>query len=169
MPTTSSAPSDAASLARDALRAGTIAGVAMIPFAAVFRVTGLRVNEYGRKTLALMVGDVPPRLHDLLTLLQHLAISWVVAVPLLLVLRGVAGRRGRVLAGLVYGAGFYVAVNSLALPWAFGDPTPWQLGLVTIAPSLAIHLVYGGVVGLVARTGSPGARPASPERVAAAS
>jgi uncharacterized membrane protein YagU involved in acid resistance len=148
-------------LARDALRAGTIAGLAMIPFAAVFRAVGLRINEYGRKTLALLVGEVPPRLHDLLTLVQHLAISWVVAVPLLLVLRGVAGRGARVLVGLAYGAGFYVVVNALALPWAFGDPAPWSLGFATVAPSLAIHLVYGAVVGLVARTGAPDVAPAA--------
>ncbi|MBX3027126.1 hypothetical protein KF840_19665 [bacterium] len=137
-------------LVRDALRAGTIAGIAMIPFAAVFRAADLRVNEYGRKTLALLVGDVPPPAHHLLTFVQHLVISWTAAVPLLLILRGVADRRRRVLVGLAYGAAFYVAVNSLALPFAFGDPTPWQLGLATIVPSLTIHLVYGGVLGWMA-------------------
>ena len=114
-------------LAREALRTGTIAGLAMIPFAALFRIFGLRINEYGRKTLELLVGEVASPLHDLLTFVQHMIISWVV----------------------------YVAVNSLALPLAFGDPTPWQLGAGTVYPSLAVHLVYGLVLAWVARA-APG-------------
>jgi len=35
-------------LLRDVFWSGTIAGVAMIPFAAVFRSYGLRINEYGK-------------------------------------------------------------------------------------------------------------------------
>jgi uncharacterized membrane protein YagU involved in acid resistance len=136
---------------RETLRTGTIAGLAMIPFAALFRSFGLRVNEYGRKTLALAVGDVAPPLHTVLTFAQHLLISWVAALPLLLALRFVPTRRARVLTGAVYGAGFYVVMNSLALPLAFGDPTPWQLGFETVYPSLFIHLVYGVAIGLVAR------------------
>jgi len=135
----------------EALRAGTLAGLAMIPFAAAFRASGLRVNEYGRKTLALLVGDVSPPLHTLLTFVQHLAISWLVAVPLLVLLPHGLARRLRLLTGAVYGAAFYVAVNSLALPFAFGDPTPWELGFATVYPSLFIHLVYGIVIGWVAR------------------
>lgn len=135
----------------DALRAGTAAGIAMIPFAAVFRARGLRINEYGAKTLALLVGRVEEPLHTLLTFAQHLVISWIVAVPLLLLLERIAARRARIAVGLGYGAAFYVAVNSIALPLAFGDPTPWQLGAEVVAPSLFVHLVYGLVVALVAR------------------
>jgi hypothetical protein len=138
-------------LAREALRTGTIAGLAMIPFAALFRIFGLRINEYGRKTLELLVGEVASPLHDLLTFVQHMIISWVVAAPLLLMLRAIQGRHRRLLAGAAYGAVFYVAVNSLALPLAFGDPTPWQLGAGTVYPSLAVHLVYGLVLAWVAR------------------
>jgi hypothetical protein len=138
-------------LLRDAFWSGTIAGVAMIPFAAVFRIHGLRINEYGRKTLELLVGVVPSPLHDLLTLIQHLIISWIVAVPLILAFRRVAEQHTRVLVGALYGAGFYVAVNSLALPFVFGDPTPWTLGWRTVYPSLVVHLVYGIVIGLAAR------------------
>jgi len=123
----------------------------MIPFAALFRARGLRINEYGRKTLELVVGDVAPPLHLALTLVQHLLISWAAAVPLLLVLRGIERRVLRVGVGTLYGAAFYVAVNSFALPLWFGDPTPWQLGLATVVPSLVVHLVYGAVVGLAAR------------------
>jgi uncharacterized membrane protein YagU involved in acid resistance len=138
-------------LIREALRSGTIAGLAMVPFAALFQHWGLRVNEYGRKTLALLLGDVSPQLHYPLTLTQHLIISWMVAVPLLLVLGAFATRRDRLVLGLVYGAGFYVVVNSLALPIAFGDPTPWRLGFDVVYPSLFIHLVYGFTLALVAR------------------
>jgi len=123
----------------------------MIPFAAAFRSRGLRVNEYGRKTLALLVGDVAPPLHTLLTFVQHLIISWVAAVPLLLLLRTITDRRARLLAGAAYGAAFYAAVNSMALPMAFGDPTPWELGFATVYPSLVIHLVYGFSIALTAR------------------
>ena len=138
------------SLLRATLRSGTAAGLAMIPFAAVFRGFGLRINEYGRKTLELVVGDVASPLRDVLMFAQHLLISWVAAVPLLLVLARIAGRRQRILVGAGYGAGFYVVMNSLALPLAFGDPTPWQLGAMTVLPSLTVHLVYGVVLALVA-------------------
>ena len=138
-------------LVREALRSGTVAGIAMIPFAAVFRAFGLRINEYGRKTLDLLVGEVTPHLHDLLTFIQHMVISWLAAVPLLVLLGSIADRRARLVVGAVYGAAFYVALNSLALPFAFGDPTPWELGFDTVYPSLVIHIVYGLSVALVAR------------------
>lgn len=136
---------------REALRVGTVAGLAMIPFAAAFRSSGLRVNEYGRKTLGLMAGDLAPRSYYLLTFVQHMIISWLVALPLLVLLGRLPDRRSRALAGTVYGAAFYLVVNSLALPLAFGDNTPWSLGLATVYPSLVVHLVYGLVVGLMVR------------------
>jgi len=136
---------------REILRAGTIAGLAMVPFAAVFQRLGLRVNEYGRKTLAAVVGDVAPPLYYLLSFAQHLVISWVAAVPLLVLLRHMPERRARLAAGMTYGAAFYLVINSFALPLAFGDATPWELGFTTVYPSLVIHLVYGLVVGLAAR------------------
>lgn len=142
---------DWTALAREALRSGTLAGLAMIPFAALFQSLGLRVNEYGRKTLGLLVGEVPPTLHTLLTFALHLVISWIAAVPLLLLLARFADLRTRVCVGLFYGAVFYAAVNSLALPVAFGDPTPWELGFATVYPSLVVHLVFGSVVALAAR------------------
>jgi hypothetical protein len=141
-------------LLREAIRSGTLAGIAMIPFAALFRARGLRINEYGAKTLELLVGKTDGPLHFLLMLALHLAISCVVAVPLILVLGRMARLRDRILLGLAYGAGFYVVVNSLALPFAFGDPTPWQLGFETVYPSLSVHLVYGFVVALLAHFGS---------------
>lgn len=140
-----------ATLIREAFRTGTVGGLVMIPFALLFRALGLRVNEYGRQTIEFVVGEVTPPLDSLLALVQHLAISWVVAVPLLLLLGRFSRKRDRLLIGLAYGAGFYVAVNSLALPLAFGDPTPWRLGFTVVYPSLVIHLAYGFTVALFAR------------------
>lgn len=138
-------------LLREALRCGIPAGLAMIPFAAGFRAYGLRINEYGRKTLELVVGEVAPPLHTLLTFAQHMLISVFAALPLLCLLARVEGRSRRVAVATLYGAVFYAAVNAWALPLYFGDPTPWALGFETVYPSLAIHLVYGVVIGLVAR------------------
>jgi uncharacterized membrane protein YagU involved in acid resistance len=137
---------------REVLRSGTLAGVAMVPFAAIFRALGLRINEYGRKTLELVVGEVASPLHDVLTFIQHLMISWIAAVPLIWLLARIEGRGARVAMGALYGGGFYVVVNSWALPLVFGDPTPWSLGLATVYPSVVVHLVYGIVLGLTART-----------------
>ena len=121
------------------------------PVRRLLRSRGLRVNEYGRKTLEILIVVANPARHFLLTLVQHLVISWIAAVPLLWGLSRVEDRRLRVLIGAGYGAAFYVAINSWALPRYFGDPTPWALGVETVYPSLAIHLVYGVVLGLVAR------------------
>jgi uncharacterized membrane protein YagU involved in acid resistance len=142
-------------LIRETLRAGTIAGLAMIPFGAVFGAFGLRVNQYGRKTLRLLVGEAAPPMLHVLAVIQHLAISWLAAVPLLVLVGRIADRRARLLLGAVYGAAFYAAVNSLALPAAFGDPTPWELGFRTVYPSLAVHIVYGLSLALVARPVTP--------------
>jgi uncharacterized membrane protein YagU involved in acid resistance len=142
-------------LIRRTLRTGTVAGIAMIPFGVVFRIFGLRINEYGRKTLTLVVGEVRPPGAIVLTLLQHLVISWIVAVPLLFLLERIAQRRTRVLVGMAYGAAFYAIVNSLALPFAFGDPMPWQLGLDAVYSSLTVHLVYGAVIALTADPRAP--------------
>lgn len=149
MPASSRPPG--ASPSAEAIRAGTLAGLAMIPFAAVFRARGLRINEYGRKTLELVVGAVPSPRHEVLTFVEHLLVSWVLALPAVPVLRRLPGRGARAAVGAVYGGGLYVGLNSFALPFAFGDPTPWTLGWRTILPSLVVHLVYGVVLGLAVR------------------
>lgn len=149
-------------LVAESLRTGTLAGVAMIPFAAVFRTRGLRINEYGRKTLDLVVTDTSPSLHYALTFGQHLLISWFAAMPLLVILRRVKDTRTGVLVGAIYGAVFYVVVNSWALPLAFGDPMPWHLGVETVYPSLLVHVVYGSVVALAANPAASRATRAAP-------
>jgi uncharacterized membrane protein YedE/YeeE len=137
-----------------ALRAGTLAGLAMVPFAAMFRGLGWRVNEYGRKTLELVAGDIASPARDILMLVQHQMIAVVASVPLLLVLHGVPDRRVRVVLGAIYGVGFYFVVNATALPAAFGDPVPWELGVTTVIPSLVVHVVYGLVLGWLAPASS---------------
>jgi hypothetical protein len=98
-------------LAGEALRSGTLAGLATIPFAALFRAFGLRINEHGRKTLALVVGDVAPPLHN--------------------------GSRSP-------------SISSSAGSWrspCYGCPRESTTTAPALVPSLAIHLVYGLVIG----------------------
>jgi uncharacterized protein len=139
-----------AAVLRNAARTGAIAGLAMIPFAAVFRGLGWRVNEYGRRTLEMVASDVTSPARDLLLFVQHQLIAVVAAVPVLLVLASVRDRRVRVVLGAIYGTGFYFVVNATALPAAFGDPPPWTLGATTVIPSLVVHVVYGMVLGWLA-------------------
>ncbi len=53
--------------------------------------------------------------------------------------------------GAAYGAAYYVAINSLALPIYFNDPLPWQLGASTVLPSLIGHVIFGAVIGRTSR------------------
>jgi hypothetical protein len=146
---------NASTLRQSTLRAGTAGGLAMIPFAAMFRANDMRVNEYGRKSLELLVGEVGSPTREILMFGQHMVISWSAALPLLWWLgRTEVGRGTRALVGLGYGTAFYIVVNSWLLPLAFGDPSPWRLGLATIVPSLFIHLVFGVVVAVFAPTKS---------------
>ncbi len=133
-----------------ALRAGTLAGLAMIPFTAMFRGGGWRVNEYARKTLELVAGDIASPTREILMLVQHQLIAVVASIPLLLVLTGVPDRRVRVVLGALYGVGVYVVVNATALPAVFGDPAPWEFGITNVIPSLVVHVVYGLVLGWLA-------------------
>lgn len=138
-------------LAREALRSGSIAAVAMIPFGLLFTGLGLRVNEYGPRVIRAAFGDLPRAAQLVLLLAQHFLIAWLASLPLLGVLLALRGRTARLAAGATYGAGFYVAVNSLALPWVFGMPTPWALGFAAVYPSLVVHLVYGLSIAVTAR------------------
>jgi len=137
--------------AKEALRSGLIAGLAMIPFGMAFRAMGYRINEYGLKVVDTLFGHAPGGARFALFVGEHFLISCLAAPPLLLALRATRGRISALLTGAAYGAGFYAAVNSLALPWLYGDPTPWQLGWPVVYPSLTVHLVYGLSIALTSR------------------
>jgi hypothetical protein len=143
-----------ASLAGLVLRAGVIGGVAMIPVGLLIRhLAGGTVNVYGELLLERLLGAVTaPAL-----LVEHFLVSWVLALPLVLV---AARLRGRVLValGLAYGVAIWAVVNSLALPWVFERSTPWALGWPAIWPSLTVHAVYG----LAAACSLAGSRRLSP-------
>lgn len=131
----------------ESLISGTIAALAIMPFGLAFRTAGLRVGHYGPKFAGLFVTDPGPAV----LFVQHLVLGWLSALPLLLLLRRSALPVGPLAAGAIYGVGYYVTVNSLALPLFFGDPTPWQLGPAYILPSLVVHIVFGACVGYVSR------------------
>lgn len=136
---------------REVFRSGTVAALVMIPFGLAFRALGLRVNEYGMAVIRALFGAWPAGVRFALFAIEHFVIAWIAAVPLLLALRLAPRRASQLLLGALYGAGFYVAINSLALPWLFGDPTPWQLGFEVVAPSLVLHLAYGLSIAVTAR------------------
>ena len=138
-------------IAIEALRSGTIASVAMMPFGIFFKWLGLRVGHYGPKLGEVLFGAQPEPWMQILLLGQHFLIGWVSAVPLLVFWLWRSPRAIRLVDGLVFGALYYVTVNALALPWVFGDPFPWQLGWPYIYPSLVVHLVFGLSIALTAR------------------
>lgn len=130
------------------VRAGTIASVAIVPLAPLFKAAGLRIGHYGPKFAGLYLDDPQPWQ----LFVQHLVIGWLSALPLLVVLMSTSLGRWPLRVGAVYGALYYVAINSLALPLYFGDALPWQMGAATVLPSLVGHVVFGAVVGWVARS-----------------
>lgn len=134
-------------LMREMLRSGTIASLVIVPLAPLFMWMGLRIGHYGPKFAALFVDDPQPWM----LFAQHMIIGWISAVPLLWILVTTPLGRRPLIAGASYGAAYYVAVNSLALPLSFGDPTPWQLGWATVLPSLVGHMAYGLSIGLTSR------------------
>jgi len=133
---------------RTSLISGTVAAVAMMPFGFAFRSAGMRIGHYGPKFAALYMDE--PAMPALF--IQHLVIGWFSALPLVLFMVYWRGRTAPVLVGALYGAAYYVAINSLALPLYFGDELPWTLGIATIVPSLTIHVVFGMVVGYFCRS-----------------
>jgi uncharacterized membrane protein YagU involved in acid resistance len=131
----------------ESIRSGTIAALVIVPLSPLFKAMGLRIGHYGPKFAALFFNDPQPWL----LFVQHLVVGWLSALPLLvLLLRTHAGTRP-ILGGALYGAAYYVAVNSLALPLYFEDPLPWQLGAATVLPSLIGHIIYGASIGLTSR------------------
>ena len=131
----------------ESLRSGTIASLVIMPLGWLFRAMGLRIGYYGPKFAAQFIDNPQPWQ----LFVQHLLIGCISALPLLLILVRTSVPSWSLFAGAVYGAAYYVLVNSLALPLYFGDPTPWQLGWATIYPSLIGHMVFGASIGLTAR------------------
>ena len=142
----------------EALRSGTIASLVIVPLAPLFTWMGLRIGHYGPKFAALFVDD-PQRW---MLFVQHMVIGWISAIPLLWVLLATPAGRQPLISGAAYGAAYYVAVNSLALPIYFGDLTPWQLGWTTVLPSLIGHIAYGSSIGFTSRGFVARARPLRP-------
>ena len=131
----------------ESFRSGTIASVAIVPLSPIFKSAGLRIGHYGPKFAGLYVSDPQPWL----LFVQHLVIGWISALPLLLVFLATQAGRWPVMTGAAYGAAYYVAINSLALPIYFNDPLPWQLGASTVLPSLIGHVIFGAVIGRTSR------------------
>ena len=131
----------------ESLRSGTVASLVIVPLSPLFKAAGLRIGHYGPKFAALFFDNPQPWL----LFAQHLVIGWVSALPLLVMLAKTGAGKQPLLAGAAYGAGYYVAVNSLALPVYFGDPLPWQLGAATVLPSLVGHIIYGASIGLTSK------------------
>lgn len=134
-------------LVANAAVAGIAGGAAMIPFGLVLRrAFGYSLNVYGELLVRTILGRVPPWA----LAVEHLLVSWGMALPLVALLAW--KRRGSpLLLGPLYGATLWLVVNSLLLPVAFGRPTPWRLGGSSIWPSLTVHVVYGAIAAVVAR------------------
>lgn len=143
-----------ASLARRVLwivASGTAGSLSMYPFGIVLRRKfGYSLNVYGHLTadvlfrhagLTQQAGAPAWALH-----VQHLVIGWTLAAPLALLFQRLGALHTvamRALVGVSYGALAWLVINSLALPFVFGRPTPWELGVGAIWPSLLVHVVYG--------------------------
>ena len=136
------------SLALESLRSGTIASLVIIPVGLLFRFLGLRIGHYGPKLGVLLFGSVPEPWFQVLLMVQHFIVGWLSTVPLLLFLVFARCKSSPILYGAIYGAGYYVAVNSLFLPVVFGEPTPWRIGLGTIYPSFTGHIIFGASIAL---------------------
>ena len=129
--------------------AGSVGALAMVPVGlAALQVPGASANVYGELLARQLFGSTTWSA----LFAVHLLVGWVAATPLALAgwwvsRRAVAalGTGPALVAGLVYGAGMWLVVNSIMLPWAYRRASPWTLGLPAIWPSLVVHLVYGGV------------------------
>ncbi|MES2874300.1 MAG: hypothetical protein V4708_11295 [Bacteroidota bacterium] len=111
---------------REIFRARTIASIAMVPLGILFTMLGLRMNHYGQKIILLLFSNFAPGLRFVFFILEHLVVSWGAAIPLVMLLFMSFQRISPVILGSLYGTVFYV-LNSLLLPLAFGDLTPWRL------------------------------------------
>lgn len=125
-------------IARTAIRAGLLAGVAMMPFGVVLRALGQPVNVYGELVVRSVLGSAPM----LAQLVFHAIVSIGLAVPFV----AIAPCRRRVALGAGYGIASWAVLNATVLPLWFGRPTAWALGFDEIWASLVVHVVYGVVL-----------------------
>lgn len=138
-------------LAKESLRSGSIASIAMIPFGILFQFLGLRVGHYGKKLLEVFFTDLAATPFRMLMFAEHFVIGWLSAAPLLVLLVLVKTHVPAWAMGMIYGTAYYVVLNSLLLPWSFGEQTPWALGFSVMYPSLIIHIVFGVSIALTAK------------------
>lgn len=131
----------------ETLRSGTIASLVMMPPGPVLQWAGWRIGHYGPQVAAWWADQPGPAL----LFGQHLLIGWLSTWPLLWLLVRTPAGHAPLRSGALYGAAYYVTINSLALPLLFGDRLPWQLGLQTILPSLLVHVIFGASIGFTAR------------------
>lgn len=131
---------------RESVLAGLAGGLAMIPVGLVARGLGASVNVYGELVVQQLLG----RLEPIALLVEHLLVSWAMAVPLVAVLR-LARHRHAAAIGLTYGAAAWLSVNALALPIVFGRPMPWTIGWSAVWGSWLVHLAFGLAAALVGR------------------
>lgn len=130
------------SITIQSLIAGTVGALAMMPAGFIFRALEMRVGHYGSKFAELYLSSPGP----LALFTQHIVLGWLSAAPLVLLPLHRMPNRTVWLVGIIYGALYYVIVNSLALPIYFGDELPWSLGWSVVVPSLVVHVVFGVAV-----------------------
>lgn len=131
-----------------ALASGSMGALAMIPVGlVVMQVPGVGVNVYGELLAHQVFGSTT----WWALLAVHLGVGWIAALPVAaagwwLARTGAAplGAWLALLAGFAYGAGMWLVLNSIVLPWVYGHASPWATGWAAIWPSLLVHLVYGG-------------------------
>ncbi len=83
----------------------------------------------------------------------HLAISIIFGATFAALYQGAGILRGQpVKAGLVFGLVLWALFPVTFMPLMMGMPVMWSLaGLISTAPSLIGHLIYGVILGLVYR------------------
>jgi len=132
-------------LLKETIRSGTIASLLMMPAGFLFKYLGLRVGHYGPKLAMALFDSTAPTL----LFAQHMVLGWLSALPLLVALKYTNAGERPVSSGAAYGCAYYLAVNSIALPIAFGEATPWELGPGYVLPSLIVHIIFGAAIGYV--------------------
>lgn len=134
--------------------------MAMVPLGLGLRASGRPVNVYGELLVRSILGTASPVALAAL----HALVSVALAAPFVL---ASWHRRFGPLWGAGYGALSWAVLNATVLPVWFSRPTAWELGLGAAWPSLAVHVVYGLVLGVAvdrtAKSRRTGNRPSVTE------